>query len=301
MAAKKVLLTGGDGFLGGYTARALVDAGYAVKCFDISSKNEEITLDCEYIQGDIQNLDDVVKAAEGCDYIYHLAGIADIEEAKSRPLDTGKINIQGTLNALEAAQKHNIERFVFASTVYVYSDRGSFYRVSKQACENYIETYSEIYDIPYTILRYGSLYGRQAHPENGIYKLISSAMETGEIIYNGDENAMREYIHVSDAAELSVKILDEEYKNQHIILTGSERMKIVDVMRMISEMMPNKPEVKFGEKTLAGHYVVTPYSYNPKLGRKLIRNNHIELGQGLLDCIAEAYEKESQNKGVNAA
>lgn len=291
MAAKKILLTGGDGFLGGYTAHALIKKGYQVKCFDITRQNDEGLENCEYVQGDIQNLDDVVKAAEGCSHIYHLAGIADIEEARDRPLDTGKINIQGTLNALEAAKEQNIERFVFASTVYVYSDRGSFYRVSKQACENYIEMYSEVFGVPYTILRYGSLYGRQAHPENGIHKLISSAMKTGEITYNGDENAMREYIHVADAAELSVKVLDDEYKNQHIILTGTDRMKIIDVMRMISEMMPNKPELKFGEKKLAGHYVMTPYSYNPKLGRKLTQNNHIELGQGLLDCIAEAYEK----------
>lgn len=290
MVKKTILVTGGGGFLGGYTAQALLKAGHSVKCFDLSFPKEEKQEDFTYLIGDIQNIDDVRNAVKGCDIVYHLAGIADIEDAKERPLDTGKINIQGTLNLLEAAKEQAIKRFVFASTVYVYSDRGSFYRVSKQACENYIETYSDIYNLPYTILRYGSLYGRNAHPENGIYKLIHSAIQTGEIVYNGDKNAMREYIHVSDAADLSVQILDDEYKNQHIILTGSERFKIVDVMRMISEMLPNKPVLKFGEKTLAAHYVMTPYSYNPKLGRKLTQNNHIDLGQGLLDCIAEVFE-----------
>jgi len=301
MDKKTILVTGGGGFLGSYTVQALLKAGHKVRCFDLSFSEQVKQEDCDYVSGDIQNIDDVKKAIDGCDIVYHLAGIADIEDAKERPLDTGKINIQGTLNVLEAAKEQGIKRFVFASTVYVYSDRGSFYRVSKQACENYIETYSDIYDLPYTILRYGSLYGRNAHPENGIYKLIHSAIETGEIVYNGDENAMREYIHVSDAADLSVQILGDEYKNQHIILTGSERIKIVDVMRMISEMMPNKPVIKFGEKTLAGHYVMTPYSYNPKLGRKLTQNNHIELGQGLLDCIAEVYEEKNSDEGVSAA
>ena len=290
-----VLLTGGSGFLGSYTANALTEAGFKVRIFDCEP-SEFLTADQEMIVGDITDLDNVVEAAKDCDYIYHLAGIADIEEAKERPIDTGRINIVGTINALEAARINNIKRFVFASTVYVYSDRGSFYRVSKQACENYIETYKMVHDIPFTILRYGSLYGRRAGPTNGIYKLIKSAIDTGEIIYYGDENAMREYIHISDAARLSVEILDEQYENTHVILTGNERMKIVDIMRMIAEMLPNKPKLKFGEEVMAGHYVMTPYTYNPKLGQKLVGNNHIDLGQGLLDCIAELYEQGDNKK-----
>lgn len=286
-----VLLTGGSGFLGGYTANALSEAGYKVRIFDHVAS--PFLLDGqEMIIGDITDLDSVVNAAKGCDYLYHLAGIADIEEAKKRPLDTGTVNIQGTLNALEAARINNMKRFVFASTVYVYSDRGSFYRVSKQACENYIETYQTVYGLPFTILRYGSLYGRGAGPTNGVHRLIQSAMDTGEIVYNGDENAMREYIHISDAAKLSVDMLAKEYENRHMILTGNERMKITDIMRMIAEMLPNNPKIKFKEKILAAHYVMTPYTYNPKLGQKIVKNDHIDLGQGLLDCIAEMHEIE---------
>ncbi|MCT4655448.1 MAG: NAD(P)-dependent oxidoreductase [Cohaesibacter sp.] len=284
-----VLVTGGRGFLGGYTAAALNEAGYAVRIFDTSRDDSPVEAQ-EMIVGDITDQDAVVEAAKGCDYIYHLAGIADIEEARGRPVDTARVNVLGTLNALEAAKEHKVKRFVFASTVYVYSDRGSFYRVSKQACENYIETYQEVHGIPYTVLRYGSLYGRRAGPTNGIYRLIKTALETGEIVYNGDANAMREYIHIADAAKLSVEILDEAYKNRHIMLTGNERMRVTDIMRMIAEMLPNKPKLKIGEEILAGHYVMTPYNYHPKLGHKLVSNDHIELGQGLLDCIAEMSE-----------
>ncbi len=288
---KTVLLTGGSGFLGSHIAEALSAAGYRVRIFDMV-KTPYLSGDQEMIIGDITDLDAVVEAAEGCYYIYHLAGIADIEYAKSHPIDTQRINIGGTLNILEAARINKIKRLVFSSTVYVYSDRGSFYRVSKQACENFIETYQSVYNVPFTILRYGSLYGRRAGDTNGIYKLIKSAMETGEIIYYGDENAMREYIHIHDAAKLSVDILDDRYENQHIILTGNERMKVVDVMRMIAEMLPNKPKLHFGEEVMAGHYVMTPYTYNPSIGRKLVSENHIDLGQGLLDCIAEMHESE---------
>ena len=295
-----VLVTGGSGFLGNYTAEALTEAGYKVKIFDLQA-SPYLTKDQEMIIGDVTDLEALKEASKDCDYIYHIAGIADLDEARGNPLGTGSVNIQGTINALEAAKENNIKRFVFASTVYVYSDRGSFYRVSKQACENYIETYNQVHGVPFTILRYGSLYGRRAGPTNGIHKLIHSAMESGEIVYYGDENAMREYIHITDAARLSVDILDEQYENRHMILTGNERLKVVDIMRMIAEMLPNKPELKFGEEEMAGHYVMTPYTYNPSLGQKLVKNDHIELGQGILDCIAEMHEEQQSGKESNVA
>ena len=67
-------------------------------------------------------------------------------------------------------------------------------------------------------------------------------------------------------------------------------------MKMMSEMMPNAPQTRFGEATLAAHYAVTPYTYSPKVGHKLVRNDHIDLGQGILDCIAEFYEKQGEDK-----
>ncbi len=286
---ERVLLTGGSGFLGSHVAEALSAAGYGVRVFDCV-KTQYLSGDQEMVIGDITDLDAVVNAAKDCDYIYHLAGIADIEHAKKHPVDVQRINIGGTVNALEAARINKVKRFVFASTVYVYSERGSFYRASKQACENYIETYQLVHNLPFTILRYGSLYGRRAGETNGIYKLIKSAIDTGQIIYYGDKSAMREYIHISDAAKLSVEILGNEYKNQHVILTGNERMKVIDIMRMIAEILPNKPKLHFGEEIMAGHYVMTPYTYNPRIGKKLTSPHHIDLGQGLLDCIAEIHE-----------
>ena len=285
-----VLVTGASGFVGSYTAQALSSSGYRVRIFD-REVCPFLQDDQEMIIGDITDAQQVMDATKGCDYIYHFAGIADIEEARARPVDTCRINIEGTLNVLEAAKEHNIKRFVFASTVYVYSDRGAFYRVSKQACENYIETYQKTYDVPFTILRYGSLYGRRAGETNGIHRLISSALESDEIVYNGDPEAMREYIHVKDAARLSVEILNDSYENTHLILTGNERMRVTDLMRMIAEMLQHKPELKFGEKTLGAHYTMTPYSYNPKLAQKITAAAHIDLGQGLLDCIAEIREE----------
>jgi UDP-glucose 4-epimerase len=89
------------------------------------------------------------------------------------------------------------KRFVFASTVYVYSESGSFYRASKQAAERFVEAYYERYGLPFSVLRYGSLYGRRADQRNGIYRLLKQALEQRTIAYEGSAEAMREYIHVS--------------------------------------------------------------------------------------------------------
>jgi UDP-glucose 4-epimerase len=292
---KKVLVTGASGFLGSHTANALSRAGYEVVLFDLASSPYKLPEQTEII-GDIQDTQALQKAAKDCTYLYHFAGIADIEETKSKPYETCQSNILGTINALEAAKDAGAERFVFASTVYVYSNSGGFYRVSKQACENFIEQYQEQYNLPYTILRYGSLYGRRAGETNGIFKLIKSALENDVITYNGDPESMREYIHVADAAKLSVDILNEKYENKHVVLTGNERMRVADLMRMIAEMLPGNPALKFGEKSLESHYVMTPYNYSPKLGIKLVGTEHIDLGQGLLDCIAEFHEQEETRK-----
>lgn len=296
MSKGRALVTGGGGFVGSHTADALSAAGYDVRIFD-RDVSPYLAAGQEMVTGDITDPAAVRKAAEGCDILYHFAAIADIEEAKKRPVDTWRVNIGGTLNALEAAREAGVKRFVFASTIYVYSDQGSFYRVSKQACENYVETYAKVFGLPFTILRYGSLYGRRAGPDNGIARLIASGLDEGRIVYHGHPDALREYIHVTDAARLSVDILADEFENRHIILTGNERMKIGDVMRMISEMMPGRPTAEFGDVTLAAHYAVTPHKYNPTIGHKLVRNDHIDLGQGILDCIAEQCEMRERKEG----
>lgn len=275
-----------------HVVEALSDAGYRVKIYD-RQPSPFLREGQEMIIGDIADRVALQRAAQGCEYIYHFAGIADIEECNNRPHDAAQTNIIGTLNALEAAKEAGVKRFVFASTVYVYSNLGGFYRVSKQACENMIE----LYGVPFTILRYGSLYGRRAGPTNGIYKLIKSGIQTDKITYNGDPQAMREYIHVKDAARLSIEILDKKFANRHMILTGQERVRVADLMQMISEILPNKPKLKFGKEHSA-HYTMTPYEYTPRTGTKLTANEHIDLGQGILDCIEDMYNELNLNSAA---
>lgn len=285
----KVLVIGGAGFLGSHVSDALTDAGYKVRIFDkVSSRYAKSGQ--EMVVGDLMDMNEVVDAANGCDYIYNFAGIADIDEAHRNPVDTARLNVLGTVHTLEAARIHKVRRYVFASTVYVYSNKGSFYRASKQSAERFIETYEELFGIQHTILRYGSLYGRRADSRNGIYRMLFHAIKERKIRFNGSGEELREYINVADAAQASVEILGEEFSNQHIILTGNEKLRARDLLMMISEMLGGTVEIEYSDQEMTGHYTITPYSFNPKIGRKLVNTLHIDMGQGLLDCMAELHQ-----------
>lgn len=289
MTNEIAIVYGASGFLGSHVADALSTAGYRVRLFDRRPSPYQ-RQDQEMITGDIMELDQVTEAARGADVVYNFAAIADIDEAHDKPLATATINVLGNMHALEAARLAGARRFVFASTVYVYSESGSFYRASKQAAERFIETYHDRYGLNYSILRYGSLYGRRADARNGIYRMLHEAVEQHSITYHGSGEAIREYIHVEDAARMSVQVLSPEFANRHLILTGQERLRIKDVMTMISEIMPWKIALHFDEANAVHHYEVTPYAFQPRIGRKLVLNEHVDLGQGLLDCLGDIHK-----------
>ena len=143
----KAIVFGGAGFLGSHVAEALSQAGHAVVIFD-TKPSPFLRPDQEGIVCDILNQDQVTAAIKGCDVVYNFAGIADIEEANTRPLDTVRINILGNTILLEAAMQEKVRRFVFASSLYIYSEAGAFYRSSKQACELLIDNYRQAYGLP---------------------------------------------------------------------------------------------------------------------------------------------------------
>ena len=280
----KVLVFGGAGFLGSHVADALVKEGHSVSVFDIR-ESSYLSAGQHMIIGDILDEQAVNNAVEGNDIVYNFAGISDIGEASKKPLDSVKYNILGNSIILEACCKFKIKRIVFASSLYVYSKAGSFYRSTKQACELLIENYKEVYGLPYTILRYGSLYGPRANNENFIYNILKEAITDGKITRYGDGDELREYIHVLDAAKGSVEILSDEYKNQEIIITGNHQTRIKDLLIMIKEMLDNKIEIEFRPPNHTFHYEITPYSFSPRVGKRLTFKTYLDLSQGILDII----------------
>lgn len=280
----RVCVIGGSGFLGSHVADQLSAAGHEVRVYD---RNPSPWLQAGQTMcvGDLLSTETLADAVKGCDAVYNFAALADLNDALDKPIETVKINILGNVQALEACRQHGVKRFVYASTVYVYSREGGFYRCSKQAAEHYVEEYQKVFRLDYTILRYGSLYGPRADQSNGLYRIVKSALETGVLRYQGSPDTLREYIHVEDAARASVAALGEDFRNQSVVLTGQEPMRVLDLLEMLAEILGLKKAVEFVEGDQPGHYVRTPYAYQPKLGRKYVPPMHVDLGQGLLELI----------------
>ncbi len=290
----KVLVTGGSGFLGSHIADALTRHGYEVTIFDSKESLYRDQGRQQMVKGNIldrQKLDDIF-AAGNFDYVYHLAAMADLNEAKTKPLQSAEVNIIGTINMLEACVRHKVRRFLFGSSVYVYSQHGGFYRCSKQACENYIEEYKKAYDLDFTILRYGSLYGPRSNETNGVYRLLMQAISGNEIIYHGTIHDKREYIHVFDAAELSVQALEEKYNGKHLIITGNDRLSVQELFTMFEEMLNRPVQVRYlgMQANESGHYSITPYTFTPKLGVKITSSEYVDMGQGLLELVQQIHD-----------
>jgi len=150
-----------------------------------------------------------------------------------------------------------------------------------------VEEYQRAYGLDFTILRYGSLYGPRAGKGNGLYRIVKRALESGVVRYQGSAEALREYIHVEDAARASVDALGDSFCNESVVLTGQEPMRVLDLLKMLAEILGYDNDIEFLETTQAGHYVRTPYSYQPKIGRKFIAPMHVDLGQGLIQLITE--------------
>lgn len=294
----KVAVFGGSGFVGSHVADELTARGHRVKIYDLKP-SPYLKKGQEMVVGDILDKEKVLGAVRGCDAVYNFAGLADLDTATTQPIDTINQNILGNAYILEASVKSRVKRCVYASTIYVYSSLGGFYRCSKQASELYIEEYQNRYGLNFTILRYGTLYGPRADKRNSVYRYLKQGLLEKKIIGYGTGDELREYIHVSDAAKLSVDVLAEEFKNSYIIITGHHPIKYKDMLQTIKEILGGKAQIVFRppkeSARYSAHYGITPYSFIPKLGKKLVSHYYTDIGQGLLECLHE-ISKESHKE-----
>lgn len=289
----KIVVTGGAGFLGSHIADVLSEAGHDVTIYDLKP-SEYQRADQKFVQGDLRDTSLLIDTLKGKDYVYHLAALADLNEARKRPLETVDINIKGTLNILEAALAGGVKKVLFGSTVYVYSTEGGFYRCSKQACENYIEEYSTCYGLKYTVLRYGSLYGPRSNMSNGVFRLLAAAMSSNRIVYNGKPTDKREYIHVKDAARLSCEAMQTRFDNKHLVITGIDKIAAAELFTMFAEMLNKEVSVEYNDDPLHKHYQITPYTFVPKMGEKFVANPFVDMGQGILEVMHQIFESEKK-------
>jgi UDP-glucose 4-epimerase len=290
---KKVLVFGGFGFLGYYLTKELIERNYLVTVADIKP-NIHFSENINHVHCDISDQEQVnLVFKDEYEIVYNLAGFANLDFAVKEPIKTINLNVLGNMFILEACVKNNVQKFIYASSAYAMSNKGSFYGISKLASEKIIEEYHKKYNLDFTILRYGSVYSEIEYDNNYIYNLVKKAVLENKIEHKGDGEELREYIHAADAAKLSVDVIEsEEFNNLHVILTGNERMKRSELFNMINEILNNKIEIVCESKGYHNHYKFTPYSFEPSLSRKLIANPHIDMGQGLLECIRSVHNNE---------
>ena len=287
----KVLVIGGSGFIGSHVADNLSTLNYKTYIYDLKP-SKWLKSDQEFISAKNVDYNSLEKIISKIDVIYYFAGISDIKEAKIDPLQTLNSNVINLVKFLEIIKNFKSKRFVYASTMYVHSDKGSFYSASKKSAEIFINTYAEEYGIEYTLLRYGSIYGPRSQGWNGIKKFARQILRDDVFEYGGDGSEMREYIHVTDAARLSVEILKKKYINSALTITGQQLFNVDQLASILFEIAGKKKKVKFNSLSDKNdHYGKTPYRLDFKKSMKLVPTEFVDLGQGLLEVMEEVIDE----------
>lgn len=289
---RRILVTGGSGFIGSYITEELLRNKYEVIIADIS--NEHAIAGAKYIKCDILSHEDLIKVfKEDFDIIIHLAGFSNLRESINNPSLTLSLNTLSTTRILELAVAKGIKKFIYGSSAYANSNKGSFYGISKLASEKIVEEFNQKFNLNYVILRYGSVYSEKESHNNYMYNLISKALKEESINHHSDGLELREYIHALDVARLTVQVMEnEEYSNESFILTGIEQYTRLQLFQMIKEISGKDIVINTSKEEDITHYKLSPYSFQPSSARKLIANPQIDLGQGLLDIIRKINSHE---------
>lgn len=290
-----ILIFGGSGFIGFSLVKKLQEQGYSsIYIGDIKPPKEPLPIGVSYLQCDLTDEKRVASLFKESSpqVVYNLAGFANLDAAIRFPRRTMELNVLGNINVLDECVKSGVELFVYASSAYAMNDKGSFYGISKLTSEKIVEEYYKQYNLNYSVLRYGSIYAAVDFDNNYLFQLVKSAIETETIIHKGDGEELREYVHVKDVSELSVRVMEnKDFWNSSLMLTGNERMKRKELFEMIREIIGNdKLEIQYLDKGYSNHYKYTPYSFQGTSAKKITANPHYDMGQGILECVQKVME-----------
>ena len=169
------------------------------------------------IRADILDQDSLSKAIEDCQVVFHLAGQAGVRYCNENPLKANQVNVHGTLNVLNCAKQHKVEKLVYASSSSIYGDPAylpmdekhptnpnSPYGVSKLAAEQYCRVFSQVFDMDIASLRYFSVYGPRGRPDQVIYAFAQRISERKQPVIFGDGNQTRDFTFVSDVVDATI-------------------------------------------------------------------------------------------------
>lgn len=236
---KKILVTGGAGFIASHIVDKLIKNGDKVVVVDNLSTGREENLNKEAIFYNVDILDDSLRKVfeiEKPDCVIHHAAQIDVQRSIRQPMDDARVNVSGTINILECCKEYNVKKIVYASTAAVYGEPKylgidekhpvapiSYYGISKHTPEHYIKVYSSLYGIKYTILRYANAYGIRQDPkgEGGVISIfVDKLLEEGTPIIFGTGEQTRDFIYVKDIVEANVLAVSKGDNNIFNIGTG---------------------------------------------------------------------------------
>ena len=281
---KNCLVTGGSGFLGSHVCDQLTKKGYLVTIFD-KKKSQWLKPKQKIVIGNLSNKKLLDRLVKKNDVIFHFAGMSNLDEAINKPLETIKYNISCTVNLINMCIKHKVKRFVYASTVYANSAIGGFYGVSKRAAEDYIREYSNLYNLKFTIVRYGSLFGPRSGNDNGLKKIVLNALKKNKVSYGGSNQTVRRYIDVVDAASLTSKILQKKFINKHVVILGKKTVKIKSLLKLVKKKLKIKSSIVYQNQELKGHYKKTPKEYKIEKEIKIFSKKKENFNKKIFDLI----------------
>ena len=264
---KNVLITGGSGFIGSYVVDALVENKYKVTILDLNQPKRK---DVKFIQGSILDKSIVRSALKNINIIFHLAAVSDITKVKEIPLKTIKTNILGTTFLLEGARNANIDRFVFASSIYSYGAAGNLYTTSKTASELIIKNYKLIYGQKFTILRYATAYGPRNREVDAVSIFVRRALKNLDLIIHGNGQQKRNYIYAEDLGYGSLFALEKKATNKIITLVSKRDTKIIDLARMIIKITKSKSKIFFDKKKRRLDDFTSVFSYKSNHEKNLM-------------------------------
>ena len=246
----RVLVTGGGGFIGSHVVDRLIARGDTPRIFDLSASAYHSPLEVETFTGSITDPANLDLAMRDCDAVIHLAAVADVAHVLADPVLAEEVNTRGTLNVLEAACRVEAPRVVYGSTTWVYSDcveravdestpipaPRHLYTATKLAGETYCAGYAELYDLEYTVLRFGIPYGPRARAAGVVAKFTDLALAGEALTIAGDGSQTRSFIYVEDLAGGIVAALAPPAAGRTYNLSGDEVVTILEIAETVQEM-----------------------------------------------------------------
>ena len=259
MGKMRCVVTGGAGFIGSHVVDCLMQAGHEVVVLDHGVQPHRS--DMEFQDVDILDLPSLLSATTGCDFIFHLAAISNVNVAFQNPLQCVVVNIQGTANVIEAARQNKAKRVVFASTVWVYTGArdnnvhedspffmpgaGHVYTSSKIAGELLCHDYWQLYQVPVTVLRYGIPYGPRMREVLLIPIFLKKAFEGEPLTISGDGGQYRNFIYVEDLARAHLLVMNDKAVNQTYNLEGMRKVTVREVAETINRLLGGGVKIEY--------------------------------------------------------